>query len=195
MRKKKLYDIDSYHRYLDLFEEGEPVYITEKLEGENGRFVYNDGQFYCGSRTRWKKERAGSQWWQALNNTPGFKERLIRYEGSIFYGEVYGRTGIFKYDAEGKSMFRAFDILHKGEYLNPDEFLDTCYYGNIPTVPVLEYDWPLDKSKVMEYAEGQSTIGNHVREGCVIKPMVERQHESIGRVFLKLVGNGYYSLK
>jgi hypothetical protein len=34
-------------------------------------------------------------------------------------------------------------------------------------------------------------IPDHVREGIVVKPVRERQSRSIGRVFLKLAGQGY----
>jgi RNA ligase (TIGR02306 family) len=51
------YDIDAFRRYAQLvFHEGEPVIVTEKIHGANARYVYHNGQMYCGSRTEWKKE-------------------------------------------------------------------------------------------------------------------------------------------
>ena len=51
------YDVEAFRRYSqEVFTPGEPVVVTEKLHGANGRFVYVDGQMYCGSRTEWKKE-------------------------------------------------------------------------------------------------------------------------------------------
>jgi RNA ligase (TIGR02306 family) len=50
------YDLEAFRRYSSAFQEGEPVYVTEKLDGSNGRYVNHAGKMYCGSRTEWKKE-------------------------------------------------------------------------------------------------------------------------------------------
>lgn len=50
------YDLDAFRRYHHLFEAGEPVIVTEKLDGANARYVFHDGQMFCGSRTRWTRE-------------------------------------------------------------------------------------------------------------------------------------------
>ena len=50
------YDVDAFRKYHNLFTEGEPVWITEKIHGCSARYVYSDGQIHCGSRNEWKKE-------------------------------------------------------------------------------------------------------------------------------------------
>jgi RNA ligase (TIGR02306 family) len=50
------YDVDAFRRYHRLFQPGEPVIVTEKLDGANSRYVYMDGKMHCGSRTEWKKQ-------------------------------------------------------------------------------------------------------------------------------------------
>jgi len=50
------YDVDTLRRYKDRFVQGEPVYVTIKMDGSNARFVYSEGKFHCGSRTMWKRE-------------------------------------------------------------------------------------------------------------------------------------------
>jgi hypothetical protein len=47
--------------------------------------------------------------------------------------------------------------------------------------------------RVKELAEGQSAWpgADHMREGCVVSPIVERNDHSIGRVILKAVSNAY----
>lgn len=53
------YDVDSLQRYAHkCLTEGEPVFVTEKIHGANGRWVFHNGEFYCGSRTEWKREYA-----------------------------------------------------------------------------------------------------------------------------------------
>lgn len=50
------YDLEAGRRYRKLFEEGEPVYITEKIHGANAKYVFHEGKFHCSSRSEWKKE-------------------------------------------------------------------------------------------------------------------------------------------
>jgi RNA ligase (TIGR02306 family) len=53
------YDVDSFQRYAaKLFIDGESVWVTEKIHGANGRWVFHNGRMYCGSRTEWKREYA-----------------------------------------------------------------------------------------------------------------------------------------
>lgn len=190
------YDIDSFHRYLDLFEDGELVNVTEKIHGANGRFCYFEGQQYCGSRTQWKKESVTDIWWRAYYNTPGIKEFCEANESLILWGEVYGQVQNLKYGLNDAHFvaFDIFDVLN-GKFYDVRDFAIMCMTYGIPQVPILEFEWPLDKKKILDYAEGNSLIADHVREGCVIKPMYERWTEEVGRLALKIVGNGYYSLK
>ncbi len=50
------YDLENFRRYHGLFEPGELVLVSEKLDGANSRYVYLDGQMHCGSHNNWKKE-------------------------------------------------------------------------------------------------------------------------------------------
>ena len=50
------YDLDTFRRYHQLFEPGEPVVVTEKLDGANARYTCIDGEMHCGSRERWIRE-------------------------------------------------------------------------------------------------------------------------------------------
>lgn len=51
------YDVDSFQRWgREVFIEGEPVVVSEKINGCNGRYVYQKGEIFCGSRNEWKAE-------------------------------------------------------------------------------------------------------------------------------------------
>lgn len=53
------YDLESFHKYgRRCFSAVERVFVHEKLDGSNCRFVYHNGKMYCGSRTEWKREYA-----------------------------------------------------------------------------------------------------------------------------------------
>ncbi len=208
------YDIDSFHRYMDLFEEGEPVQVTEKIHGANGRFCcVNDinteelkAVQYCGSRTQWKKQSNSDIWWRAYYNTPSIAKFCDENKGLILWGEVYGQVQNLKYGLNDVA-FAAFDIFDvlAGRFFDVAEFQDACIKWDIPEVPLIKNYWPLNKVELLELAEGRSlqhwsNLGGqlqncHVREGVVVKPMKERWTEEVGRLALKIVGNGYYALK
>jgi RNA ligase (TIGR02306 family) len=113
----------------------------------------------------------------------------------IMYGEIFGGSvqnlsyGIPK----GKGVaFRAFDISVDGKYLNWDDFESLCKEFKVPFVPVL-YRGPFSLSKIKELADGRSTVegSDNIREGTVVKPVVERIDPKIGRAVLKYIGTEY----
>jgi len=57
-------------------------------------------------------------------------------------------------------------------------------------VPLL-YRGPFDEEKAIELALGDSLLADHMREGVVVKPVVERQDPELGRVLLKIVSPRY----
>lgn len=59
------YDVDNLKQFVtekdgkyisEMFDEGEPVVVTEKIHGASARYVYHNGQIFCGSRNEWKGE-------------------------------------------------------------------------------------------------------------------------------------------
>jgi RNA ligase (TIGR02306 family) len=191
------YDIDTIRRFSNLFSPGELVYVSEKIHGEGMRVTYHDGRIQLGSRDEWKKRTEDSDWWKNL--TPEMEALCKANPSAILFGESYGKNKGFKYGNKG-IRFAAFDILLGTTWYDPHKFLDCCKEFNVPTVPVLAIDYPFDYAKIADMAEGPSVLAtsfgdSHVREGCVIKPMIEKTVPEIGRVVLKLVGNGYYEGK
>ena len=91
-------------------------------------------------------------------------------------------------------MFDVMEIKTK-RYLDFSEAHLKWEYGMPGWVPII-YKGPW-KPELRSLAEGPSTVpgANHVREGIVIKPVIERWDERIGRVILKLHGEGYLTRK
>jgi RNA ligase (TIGR02306 family) len=50
------YDLEAFRRYAHILTPGEPVILTEKVDGTSARTCWWDGQYHVGSRTEWKKE-------------------------------------------------------------------------------------------------------------------------------------------
>ena len=91
-----------------------------------------------------------------------------------------------------EKSFAAFDIYIDGRYLNCNEFHNACEKLNIPSVPVL-YVGPFSKDVMLRHTDGKTVIGNgaHIREGVVIKPLIERLDHKKRRVILKSVSDSY----
>ncbi len=94
------------------------------------------------------------------------------------------------------NAFKAFDILvptDKGsKWMNADLFIETCAKFELPMVPTIA-TIPFDFDKVMALVEGNTTIPNisHIREGIVVKPLIDRWDERLGRVCLKFINPKY----
>ena len=185
------YDIEGLRKYEGLLAAGEDVVATEKIHGSNARFVYLDGALYCGSRTRFRKNSV----WNRMAEKYSLEAVLSRHPGLVLYGEVYG-SGIqdLAYGLKDEQRAVFFDVYdaRRGVWFNTAQFEEFCANHGLPTVPVL-YRGPFDLERMYELAEGTTVLGGgcHVREGVVIKPVEERWDQQIGRVFVKLVGEGY----
>jgi len=185
------YDVESWHRYGHLLVPGELVYVTEKLHGASGRWCFVDGQFHCGSRTEWKRESTTNFWWRAIRQYPGVVALAEANPRWTLYGEVFGCVQDLHYAMSvGQVAIRLFDAWNGGGWVSHEELRQQAARHGADLVPML-LAGPYDPTVIASLAEGRSTLAGHVREGCVIKPQIERTHPEIGRVQLKIVGNGY----
>ena len=196
------YDIEGFRKYASVFDPGEEVVVTEKIHGQNARFVVTeDGELHVGSRSRWLNPDPKSNSWAHVAEKYGLKEKLTNYPGFVLFGETYGNNADMTYGVNRKENgdeFVAFDLWdsNKGEFLGFNAFTSICRSLGIPTAPVLDR-FCFDSTRVtpeqlLKMAEGQTTMpGEHVREGFVIKPVNERWNARLGRVIAKLHGEGF----
>lgn len=193
------YDVDSWFRYKHLFKEGEEVVATEKVHGASARYAYRNGRMYCGSRTCWKKESDENIWWKALRKSPSIAEFCQAHDGmdTILYGEVYGQVQDLKYGhSKGGVSFVAFDVWQMGRWVGWEELGNLEKFQSLFWVPTI-YKGPYEENKIRTLADGKSTVAkihgdpNQLREGIVVKPIVERNDPEVGRVQLKLVSDTY----
>ena len=168
------------------------MFCSEKAHGAFGRWVCVGNQIYCGSKKEWKRESEANVWWKTLRAYPQLEKLLRAHEDLTVYGEVLGVQDLkYGYD-KGKVGLAVFDILNRDRWVDPTEMLDWCCLYSIPTVPVVG-SVPFDFDKLQSMADGESLIpgASNIREGIVVRPMLERQNDEIGRVILKLVSNAY----
>lgn len=189
-----VYDIEGLRKYKSLFEPGEAVWISEKIHGQNARFVHDGERLHIGSRTKFKKVDSAATWARVAERYE-LASKLAAYPGIAIYGETYGNNadmpyGVKRPEGDRLVLFDALDTKTR-RWFDVDEFLAFAVSLGLPVVPTL-YRGPWD-SALISLAEGKTTMpdADHVREGIVVKPVRERFDKRVGRVFLKLAGEGY----
>jgi len=206
----KYTNINNIKSFPDILD-SELVVITEKIHGTNSRLGLirdDDGTmtFVAGSHnTQHIRERGGLYWDPMTSDLEKVLETLMsRVGGSgaasvIIYGEIYG-PGIqdLTYGVTAP-QWRAFDIAVNGAYLDfeqQQEFLaqgGMVKPGQLPAVPLLcDQPMPFTKERIADLTGGKTALdGGGLREGIVIKPVVERTHRKCGRVILKSISDEY----
>lgn len=186
-------DVEGLRKWESVLQLGEQVVITEKIHGANARFVFAQDRLWVGSHRGIKKENAANLWWRIATQYH-LAERLVTVPNIVLYGEVYGQVQDLKYGVNGIALafFDAMDLT-SNRYYDHADFETLLMRLDLPGVPVLyRGPWSLDAHT---HAEGQSILAPHVREGFVVRPVIERFDERIGRVILKLIGQGYHLRK
>lgn len=196
-------DVENLRNFPEVMVPGEPVQVTEKIHGTNSRVGMVEGMEMAGSmgmRRKRPEELAGNIYW--LPWTLGPVRELLTSLGAehrqvVLYGEIFGSKiqNLDYGNRHGRLGYRAFDLLVDGRYLDAECFRKSCERFGVDMVPVL-YEGAFDLETVRTLAEGTTTMGaDHIREGVVVRPLVERRDPKIGRVCLKYVGDGYLFAK
>jgi RNA ligase (TIGR02306 family) len=139
---------------------------------------------------------------------------IIGYANPVYVlGEIFGPVQDLKYGLN-KASFRVFDIYigdpsargtRFGYYMDYPRMLeiveridqsmkDYDWESNgVEAVPVL-YRGPFSEDVMNEYTDGKETVSGkqeHMREGIVMHPVLERESNKIGRLILKSVSAAY----
>lgn len=193
-----VYDVENMKHFKDAFQPGEVVVATEKIHGSNGRFTFRSGKMYVGSRKLWKSPASKCVWRECLKQNPWIEDWCRAHENYALYGEVVPVFDGFDYGCKpGEVKFFVFDIL------TPSGNWTSCYQSDEPTEMLGVYNWVpvlykggFDLEELKKLAEGKSqTGGKHIREGVVVRPVVERHQTGLGRLQLKLISNAFLEMK
>ena len=195
-------DVENLRHFPDVLMASEEVVVTEKIHGTNSRIGVIEGELMAGSmsvRRACPAEAKGSIYWSPAE-IPGVRELLCdlsqTHRQAILYGEIFGsKVQNLNYGCVGELGFRAFDLLIDGKYADWDDFESLCRQYEVPVVPVL-YRGEYDLATIKRLSEGETTLGaDHIREGVVVKPALERVDPKVGRVCLKYIGDPYLFAK
>lgn len=150
---------------------------------------------YAGSRKLWKSPKSPCIWRRAVQSLPWIEEWCRNYPGHVLYGEVVPTQEKYRYGcAPGEIKFFVFDIrTPKDDWIS---WTDRTKY----LLPHLENNWvPIvderlfHEKTILQMAEGKSEVSgaNHIREGVVVRPKIERHVKGLGRLQLKAVSNQF----
>ena len=190
-----------------------PVSITEKLEGSNHscgcqyKYINNEltKYFYVCSHNKnleiIENDLESYHPFIDVAKKQGlldFAEKILSFltttpkEGDFvtIYGEYCGKgvqSNIYKLE---ESKIFVFDILYNHKFLNVSDFNYYTDTYRIQTVPFLGYNVMLDNwlqgKTIQDASNGKSVIYDTIREGIVIRPMIEQYSEQLhGRLILK----------
>jgi RNA ligase (TIGR02306 family) len=189
------FDIENLQKYPDIIAPGEQVFVTEKVDGANARFVWHQGRLYLGSRSQWLKDKGVHIWKRALDATPAIRAWCEAHPDVILFGEVYGWVQALRYGAaQGEVRFAAFAALAKDEWVDAPGMRASLASLGGPMVPLV-YMGPYDPEHIKQAAERDSQLApvGHMMEGVVIVPVQERRHPEIGRVALKYISQRFWT--
>lgn len=192
------YDIPALRSYDFCLKEDEEIVITEKQEGAHAVYLHDGDRLWVSSRNFYKKKDEDDLWWSYAIRV-NLEDRLKNYPHFSFRGEIYGQVKNFPYDTQvvngcRESNVRFFDIYHVLEkrYLDYDDFVRICDEIGLERAPELYRGfWKADRS-LYSLADGNSTFGNHIKEGIVVKTTKERWEPMMkDRMQIKLQGQDY----
>lgn len=150
--------------------------VTEKIEGASGTFFLRDGDYFACSRNLVMRLIEGSRW-KYLTDKYDLENKLKSFGRNIaIQGECIGPKisgNIYKLSQFEFKIFDVFDI-DKQSYVSPQD-----RYDILEKLQLLELHVPIihkafnfkgmSKDEMLLMADGQSVIGQTLREGLVWK--------------------------
>ena len=195
-------DIENLRGYTRVLTPGEEVVLTEKIHGTSVRVAIIEEEKRAGSRKHMRKppeDYSTSFYWY-----PWSRPEIVRmmealgkeHKQVVVYGETFGKVQNLKYNVPNGIDFRVFDMIIEGEWVNYDDCVAYCEEYGVRMVPLIARI-PYDLDKIAEFSEGTTRVNgaDHMREGVVVKPVVERRDLKVGRVILKYVSDTYLMSK
>jgi RNA ligase (TIGR02306 family) len=176
---------------------GTPMYVAEKLDGSSMTAFLRDGEFHVCSRSMDLKETEGNAFWMVARQLD-LEGKLRDYfgdnvaiQGELIGGRIQGNP--LKRPGLEFHAFNLFDI-EAGAYWNFGAFRGMCADLGLATVPILDDAFVLhdDIDTLLALADGHSAVNPAcLREGLVLRPLVEINDPRHGRLSFKVISNDY----
>ena len=222
---EKFTDIENIRNFPDVFEEGEMVALTEKVDGtscrngweikdesdwdDNGSIEWKSGSHKVKRKKPSEEEMKNNTYWypyhiSAVNKllvhllTEKKAKKIATLYGEI-YGKIRGGHKSMHYGKPNSLNYAAFALNIDGKYVDWKVFEKYCNEFEVPMVPLIDII-PFNMEKIKELSKGKSYLASsndtdHIREGVVVCPLKERTAFNIGRVILKVINPDYLLMK
>jgi RNA ligase (TIGR02306 family) len=201
-----IYDIEGAERFTAQVEKyllDVPVMVTEKLEGSHfAASISADGIAVCQRRFRIDPIDSVEHDWHKAARKSGLLEKLPALKAEIeqrfdhpvqvvtVRGEMIGPSIQGNHYRLPTQVLRIFEIEADGIPLEVQPYLDLVAQFQLDTVPLLVFgvtlrEW-LAGQTLSQASNGLSILNpDVVREGVVIRPLLEMRDEDLGRVIIK----------
>jgi RNA ligase (TIGR02306 family) len=203
--------IENWRNYPELFVEGEPVVILEKVDGTNSKvgLVYEEGEFIpmIGSHNTRKKmveqedDPKGSLYQYPLKKVLKMLNAIAMERAAkivIVFGEIYGRVQKLRYGRDNALAYLGFDICVDGKMLDWGDAKSYFTEYGVDHAPIV-YRGPYNVAMMKDCANQNTLLmppeNAHISEGVIIRPERERVDPSFGRVILKYKSDAYEEMK
>ena len=199
------FKVENIKNFPGIFTETDNVDVSEKLHGTYVAFGNHGGEWSVNSKGLGRKglafklgeENDGNiyvQMFRLLKENLDELNKALRFADSWFImGEIFGQ-GVqdLAYGEESK-QFAAFDIYAGNRFMDTMDFDVQARNAGFNRVPHL-YRGKFSEEMVRTYTSGQSTwdgAEDQIREGIVIKSIMEEYSPQIGRKLLKSISPHY----
>jgi RNA ligase (TIGR02306 family) len=203
------YDIESTDRHADVVDilMDIPVYVTEKLEGQNFSVTATpQGEVFVSQRNYTIKPIEGHthSFWKVATDSGilGAAKRLAKTEPVTIFGEFVGPAVQDNIYHLAKHEVYIFDIAVGNRFLSYEELRSEVFASDLKLVPtifgasgILTLREFLNGKPVKEVAGGKSVLYDTLREGIVIKPITEMTIPKFGRAIIKKRDELYESIR
>lgn len=194
-----VYDIEGVERYKEVVNMlmDVPCVISEKTEGSNFAIHIDeqDNITVCQRNHAIKESPDGEHMFWKVARNQGLIQLVIDMKDNLPFevrtmtlrGEFIGPGVQGNYYNLKEHKVLLFDVKVNGRYTDCDVMEYICF--GTAKVPYLGYnitlrEW-LNGKSIIEASNGKSMLVDKLREGIVIKPMVEMHDTKLGRVILK----------
>jgi RNA ligase (TIGR02306 family) len=175
---------------------GKRFYVSEKCDGSSCSIGIKDGEFVVCSRKLNLIESESNTFWQVVRQFDIEKKLRSLGKNIVIQGELIG-NGIQKNKYKLKEhdiyFFNARNV-DKYEYYDYKEFVEIIESLGLKTVPIIDDNFILNHSvdQLLKYADGESKIYDlGLREGVVLRPLIEQHHKGLGRLSFKAISNEF----
>ncbi len=179
---------------------GKRCYVTEKIDGTSATYYLKDGEFgVCSRNLELRESEKNIHWIASRQYDLAARLRGLNQNIAIQVEIIGPKIQKNKYALAKPQLmvFNVFDI-NRYEFLSYEDFVSFTETLKLETVPILRDDYVLgqdDVDSLVRMSEGKSVVNPKIlREGIVIRSVVETRDPEIGRLSFKVI-NPLFLLK